>query len=91
MQGFGAIAYIVVFFAILYFLMIRPQQKQQKQRKKMLAELKANDEIVTVGGIHGKIVKITDDDFVLRVGDKIELKLDRSSAGYLKGQDPKKK
>jgi preprotein translocase subunit YajC len=90
MQGIGAIAYIVIFFAILYFLLIRPQQKQQKQRKKMLAELKVNDEIVTVGGIHGKIVKITDDDFILKAGDKIELKFDRTSAGYLKGQEPKK-
>ncbi|MBZ4688015.1 MAG: preprotein translocase subunit YajC [Clostridia bacterium] len=92
MQGVGSFLYIAIFFAILYFFLIRPQQKQQKQRKQMLSELKVNDEIVTVGGIHGKIVKLNDNDFLLRVGDRLEMKFDRNAVGYVKGKEtPQKK
>lgn len=87
MEGMGSFLYIAIFFAILYFFLIRPQQKQQKQRKQMLSEVRVNDEIVTVGGIHGKIVKLNDNDFLLRVGDKLEMKFDRNSIGYVKGKE----
>ncbi|NLC76183.1 MAG: preprotein translocase subunit YajC, partial [Clostridia bacterium] len=56
-QWGGTIIYLAVFFGIIYFLMIRPQQKQQKQRMEMLNSVKVNDRIITIGGIHGKIVK----------------------------------
>lgn len=84
----ATIIYILIFFAIIYFLLIRPQQKQQKQRRKMLDELQVNDDIVTVGGIHGKIVKLNEDDLALKVGEgeKFELKLDRNCVGYVKGE-----
>ncbi|MBO8169727.1 MAG: preprotein translocase subunit YajC [Thermoanaerobacteraceae bacterium] len=84
LQGLtGTIIYFGVFIAIIYFVMIRPQQKQQKQRQKMLSELKVNDKVVTVGGIHGKITKMDDDTIVLRVADKVEMKFDKKAVAYV--------
>ncbi|MDP6339523.1 MAG: preprotein translocase subunit YajC [Candidatus Marinimicrobia bacterium] len=56
-QGGGFMAYLpfVLILAIMYFLMIRPQAKRQKEKKKMLDELKKGDRVVTIGGIHGTI------------------------------------
>ncbi|HNT52132.1 MAG TPA: preprotein translocase subunit YajC [Candidatus Syntrophosphaera sp.] len=54
--GIGAFLPIIVMFALLYFLMIMPQQKKQKQLQKMLEALQVNDKVVTTSGIHGRIV-----------------------------------
>lgn len=59
---------LVVMFAVFYFILIRPQKKKEKELKNMLAALKVNDEVATIGGIHGKIVRIKDDLFVLESG-----------------------
>lgn len=87
MEGAGAFIYIAIFFAILYFLMIRPQQKQQKKRKLMLEELKVDDAIVTIGGLHGRITKLRDDQFTLRIADKLEVDFDKTAVGYVKGKE----
>jgi preprotein translocase subunit YajC len=72
---------IVIMFAIFYFLLIRPQQKRQKQRSAMLNELRKGDKIVTIGGIHGTILEITDDVVVLKVNDNNKLTFERSAIG----------
>lgn len=64
-------------FAIFYFLLIRPQQKKQKEMKKMLAELTYGDSVVTAGGIHGKIIAITDETVTLEVAEKVKIKVSR--------------
>ncbi|MDO7908081.1 preprotein translocase subunit YajC [Paenibacillus sp. JX-17] len=69
----------VLMFAIFYFLLIRPQQKKQKQRASMLNAMKKGDKAVTIGGLHGTIVEITDDIVVLRVNDVTKLTFDRSA------------
>lgn len=69
----------VLMFAIFYFLLIRPQQKKQKKRASMLNTLQKGDKVVTIGGLHGTIVEITDDIVVLRVNDVTKLTFDRSS------------
>ncbi|WP_438347090.1 preprotein translocase subunit YajC [Paenibacillus sp. FA6] len=69
----------VLMFAIFYFLLIRPQQKKQKARASMLSTLQKGDKVVTIGGLHGKIVEITDDIIVLLVNDATKLTFDRSS------------
>ena len=66
-------------FAVFYFLLIRPQQKKQKQRNMMLGNLKKGDKVVTIGGLHGTILEITDDTVVLRVNDVTKLTFDRSA------------
>ncbi len=73
--------YLVVFFVLIYFLMIRPQQVQQKKRKEMLEQLNVNDRVVTLGGIHGKITKIDEDELTLKVADKVEIKIDKAAVG----------
>lgn len=63
---------------IFYFLLIRPQQKQEKAHKKMLSELKTGDQIVTIGGIMGKIVTLKEDCLTIETGaDHTKIKLQR--------------
>src|SRR6478736_1078547 len=70
---------LVLMFVVLYFLLIRPQQKRQKTRSHMLGGLKKGDKVVTIGGLHGTIMEITDDICVLRVNDATKLTFDRSA------------
>jgi len=70
---------LILMFVVLYFLLIRPQQKRQKTRNLMLSNLKKGDKVVTIGGLHGSIVEITDDVVVLRVNDTTKLTFDRGS------------
>lgn len=60
---------LVMFMAIYYFLLIRPQQKKEKDRQKMLQSLKKGDRVVTSGGIIGTVLGVRDDVVVLKVGD----------------------
>ena len=71
---------MVLLFGIMYFMIIRPQKKREKLTKEMLAGLIVGDKLVTIGGIHGKIVKIKDDTLVLETGsesDKSYIKVAR--------------
>jgi preprotein translocase subunit YajC len=70
---------LVLMFVVLYFLLIRPQQKRQKTRNQMLASLKKGDKVVTIGGLHGTIQDINDDTVVLRVNDVTRMTFDRSA------------
>ncbi len=70
---------LLVIFGIFYFVLIRPQQKQQKEFKKMLDNLKKNDQVVTVGGVHGTIVNLKDKTLVIRVDDNTRLEIDRTA------------
>lgn len=70
---------IIGMIAIFYFFFIRPQQKKQKQTKKYLEEIKKGDQIVTVGGIHGKIVEISDTTVLADVDKGTKLLIEKSS------------
>jgi len=79
--GSGDVSFLImmaVIFGIFYFLLIRPQQKKQKEIKEMLANLTHGDVVVTSGGIHGKIAAITGDVITLEVADKVRIKVSRS-------------
>ena len=69
----------VLMFVIFYFLLIRPQQKRTKQRNAMLSDLKKNDKVVTIGGIFGTIVEMTDDKVTLRVNESTRITFDRNA------------
>ncbi len=73
--GFGQIIFLVLMFAAMYFLMIAPQRKKQKEHAKMLDALTTGDEVVTSGGIYGEITNKKDDRYVIRIaeGTKIEV------------------
>jgi preprotein translocase subunit YajC len=78
------IIYIVFIAAIFYFLLIRPQKKQKQQRGDMLSQLQMNDEVYTVGGILGTITRIKTNTVWLRVSDKVEIEVLKTSIGGLK-------
>ncbi len=68
-------------FAILYFLIIRPQRQKEKHRREMVENIRKNDRIVTSGGIHGVVISVKEKDIVVRVDDAkdVKLKIDRSA------------
>lgn len=70
---------LVLLFVVFYFLLIRPQQKKQKQQKAFLESLKKGDEVVTAGGLYGKITGITDTTVTLEIAEKIRVKVLRGS------------
>ncbi len=86
-QWSGTIIYLLFFFFIMYFMLIRPQQKHQKNRAQMLAKLKVNDNVVTVGGIHGKIVRLKENRVVLRIAEKVEIEVEKNGIGAVLGGD----
>lgn len=77
--GFQGIIMIVAIFAIFYFMMVRSQQKRQKEIKKFRENLTVGDRVVTAGGIHGKISGIKDDHFRVKIADGVEIRVDKGS------------
>ncbi|HNY73318.1 MAG TPA: preprotein translocase subunit YajC [Syntrophales bacterium] len=72
------IVVMVILFAIFYFLLIRPQQQKQKELKTMIDNLAHGDTVLTSGGIHGKVVGLTDAIVTLEIADKVKIKVSRS-------------
>ena len=68
----------VALFAIFYFLIIRPQQKQQKAHAQMLASLTKGDKIVTTGGLYAEVVKSEDDFIKIKLNDEVIVKLEKA-------------
>lgn len=60
-QQFSGILWMVILFGLMYFMMIRPQKKKDKETKNMRDNLAVGDEVITIGGIHGKVVKVNDE------------------------------
>jgi len=80
---------LVLIFVVFYFFMIRPQQKKQKEREKVLDSLKRGDRVVTIGGIHGTVAGIdTEKKTVLvQVGDNVKMKFDRTAVANIDKQE----
>lgn len=72
---------LVLIFIVFYFFLIRPQQKKQKDRDKLLDTLKKGDKVVTIGGIHGTVAGIDAEKktVLVQVGDNMKIKFDRSA------------
>ena len=81
-----AIIMLVLMFAIFYFLLIRPQQKRQKQIREMHSNLQKGDRIITIGGLHGKIEALDEDKVVLDTGSD-NLTFDRNSIRGVVNED----
>ena len=78
MEGIISLLPLIVLFIAMYFLMIRPQKKKDKQIQDMRNSLQVGDEIVTIGGIYGKIVKTKDETIIIAVGaDKVKFEMAR--------------
>ncbi len=70
---------MVLMFGILYFFMIRPQQKKAKDQKKFTEEIKKGDYVVTIGGMHGRVAEVEDDTFILEVERGARIKFSKSA------------
>lgn len=78
----GSVIMIVIFIALMYFMLIRPQKKQQKKEKEMRENLQIGDEIVTIGGIFGRVVSLKEDSLVIESsGDRSKIQIQRSAVG----------
>lgn len=74
-----SILFFALFFVILYFFMIRPQSKKAKDAKLFASELKAGDRIVTISGVHGKILKVDDDTYMLEIDSNTKIRVEKSA------------
>ena len=75
---YSSLIFIVLLFVVMYFLMIRPQKKRQKEEQEMRQSLEIGDEIITIGGIIGRVVTIREEDIVIETGaDRTKIKFKR--------------
>lgn len=80
---FSQIMLLVVMFGVMYFLLIRPQKKREKETQKMRANLEIGDEVVTNGGIIGRVVSIKDDTVLVETGsDRSKIRFVRAAIQY---------
>lgn len=82
-QGFLTILMWVVIFGVLWFFLIRPQRKQQKEHDEMIENLEVGDRVVTIGGIRGKIINIKENNIRLRISSNVDIDLIRDSIGRI--------
>jgi preprotein translocase subunit YajC len=66
-------------FIIFYFLLIRPQQKRQKEHQNLLSNLKTGDKVVTSSGIHGLIANVKDTTFLVKIADNVKIEVDKNA------------
>jgi preprotein translocase subunit YajC len=87
MGGFTAFLPIIVIFVIFYFLLIRPQQKRQKDHQKMVEELKKGDHVVTAGGIHGTVTGVAENLATVEIANNVRIKVTKSSVAAVKKEE----
>jgi len=78
---------IILIFVIFYFLLIRPQQRRAKEHRSLLANLKVGDNVLTSGGIYGRITGIRDDIITIEISDKVRVKVNRGHIAGVVRQD----
>jgi preprotein translocase subunit YajC len=78
-QTWVMLIFLVAIFAIMYFLMIRPRQKQQKEHEAMMQELRAGDRVIIAGGIYGQIESLSEETAILRIESGATMKVARTS------------
>lgn len=86
--GFGYIFPLLI-IAVVFFLLIQPQRKKEKQRRQMLERIEKGDRVVTIGGIHGEVVSLSDESVIVNVDPKTDatLKLSRSAVSRIVPED----
>jgi len=77
--GFGSLIFLLLIIVIFYLFFIRPQMKRSKEQKKFRENLKKGDKIVTIGGVHGKIVDVQETTFTIEVAENVRLKIEKSA------------
>lgn len=78
-SGYGSLIFLLLIIVIFYFFFIRPQMKRSKDQKKFRENLKKGDKIITIGGLHGKIVEVQETTFTIEVADNVRLRIEKSA------------
>src|SRR5258707_15259622 len=89
--GFGFLIPMLLVFGVFYLLLIRPQQRKQRELQATIAQLKAGDKVVTTGGVIGVITAVRDTSFLIRSADKSMLEIARSAVAGGDSEEEKKK
>jgi preprotein translocase subunit YajC len=79
LTNYGIIIFLIAIFAIMYFLMIRPRQRQQRQHEEMTRELRSGDRVIIAGGIYGEIESLAEDTIILKLESGATMKVARAS------------
>ena len=83
---YGMIIFLVLIFAVFYFLLIRPQRKRQKQQQQLMEELKRGDKVITAGGIYGVIESVSEDSIIIKVESGATMRVAKSSVALKREQ-----
>ncbi len=86
MSGLLNIAPLILLFVVFYFLLIRPQQKRAKEHKEMLQNIQKGDNVVTTGGIHGKVTSVAEDTITVEIADNVRIKVSKEAISIRKPQ-----
>src|SRR6266480_3655696 len=86
----GGLLPMILIIGVFYMLLIRPQQKRQRELQATISQLKAGDRVVTTGGVIGTITTVRDASFLIRSGDKSILEIARSAIAGIEGEEEKK-
>lgn len=89
MQNYISWIYLGAMVLLFYFVLIRPQRKQQKERAAMLSKLKKGDKVVTIGGIHGTVTDLTEERVTLKVNDTSRIVFERGAINSILTDDEK--
>ena len=87
----GAIVWMVVLFGIMYFLMLRPQKKEQKRLQAMLNDMEVGDSIVTTGGFYGVVIDMTEEDVIVEFGNNKNCRIPMQKAAIVQVEKPESK
>lgn len=80
--GWQMIIFLVLMIAIFYFFMIRPQKKKEKEAQAFRANLQRGDKIVTIGGVHGKIIEVQDNAFIVEMEGGSKMKIEKAAVSH---------
>jgi preprotein translocase subunit YajC len=88
-QGSGMLmmGYMAIIFALFYFMMIRPQMKREKDRKKLIENIKSGDRVLFCGGMLGVVAQVKEQTFVVKIADNVKIEVARAAVVRVLGQD----
>jgi preprotein translocase subunit YajC len=87
--GFGFLLPMILVFGVFYLLLIRPQQRKQRELQATIQQLKAGDRVITTGGVVGKITEVRDTSFLIRSADKTILEIARTAVAGVDAEEAK--
>lgn len=79
---------LVFIFVIFYFLLIRPQQKKQKEHEKLIQSVKTGDQVVTNAGIHGTVSNVKEKTLIIKIADNVKVEFDRAAVAVVEKSAP---